>query len=223
VSRRASTSAPFVRAPSSNATIRIGRYEVEPELLRQRVADPLGPSGGCTALCCASGVCVSFAERDRVLAHADVVRRYMDRTQVKDSTKWFGVRVRRDADFEGGRCVGTRVHGGKCAFLNGDGLCTLQITSAREPNLPQLKPFYCRLFPLVIVDGVLGYDDLCSGEASCCTFKRQGAVPVVEACRPELELALGATGAETVVELARRARGEDEDGDASGPRPVELR
>lgn len=207
---------------SSSTTIRVGRYEVESELLRLRAADPRGPMGGCTALCCESGVYVSLNERDRVLAHADAVRRHMDHTQVTDAAKWFSVRTRPDRDFEGGRCVGTRVHGGKCAFLSEEGLCTLQITSAREPHVPQLKPFFCRLFPLVIVDGVLGYDDLCSGEARCCTFTRRGSAPVVEACRPELELALGVAGAETVVELARRARGEEENGDAPGARSVEL-
>lgn len=219
MTRRTSTPA---SATSSKGTIRVGRYEVERELLHLRVADPRGPMGGCTALCCASGVYASLAERDRVLAHADAVRRHMDHTQVKDSRKWFSARVGRDADFEGGRYVGTRVHGGKCVFLNGQGLCTLQLASAREPDLPQLKPFYCRLFPLVIVDGVLGYDDLCSGEARCCTFTRRGSTPVVEACRAELEVALGEAGARKVVELARRARGEDTDGDAAGSRSVEL-
>jgi Fe-S-cluster containining protein len=213
---------PSPSAASANGLIRIGDTPVEDELLHLRVADPKGPMGGCTALCCQSGVYVSLPERDRVLEHADTVRRHMDGTQVKDPKKWFTVRTRRDRDFEGGRCVGTRVHNGKCAFLNGEGLCTLQVASSREPDVPQLKPFFCRLFPLVISDGVLGYDDLCAGEARCCTFGWRGAAPVVEACRAELELVLGPEGAAALAELAGAVDGEDPDGDAAGPGPIEL-
>lgn len=115
--------------------------------------------------------------------------------------------------------MGTRVHGGRCVFLNGRGLCTLQLASAAEPDLPQLKPFFCRLFPLVISEGLLEYDPLCEGESRCCTFSRRGAKPVVEACRAELELALGPEGARRLAKLARR---QDANGDAPAPRPVEL-
>lgn len=201
-------------------TIRVAGREVHRALLRLRVVDPRGPGGGCTARCCLSGVFVSLPERDRVLAHAEAVRRQMDPGQVKDPRRWFTVRTHRDRDFEGGRCVGTRLHRGRCVFLNREGLCTLQLASAREPGLPPLKPFFCRLFPLVISDGVLMYDDLCSGEARCCTFGPRGAKPVVEACRAEVEFALGPEGARTLLELARRRK--DADGDAPAARAVEL-
>lgn len=177
--------------------------------------------GGCTARCCLSGVYVSLAERDRVLAHAEAVKRHLDPGQVRDPKRWFGARTHRDEDFEGGRCVGTRVHGGRCVFLNGRGLCTLQLARIRE-GLPQLKPFYCRLFPLTVVDGVVEYDDLCVGEAPCCTFTRNGGTPVVEACRAELEEALGGDGYAALLALAGRGA-EHADGDPPRARPVELR
>jgi Fe-S-cluster containining protein len=158
--------------------------------------------GGCTARCCLSGVYVDVRERDRVLAHADAVRRHMDPDQVKDPARWFATRTRRDPDFPSGVCVGTRVHRGRCVFLNGRGLCVLQLASAAEA-LPQLKPYFCRLFPLCVADGVVVYDDLCAGAAGCCTFRRRGARPVLEACRAEFELALGAEG---YAELRRTVR-----------------
>ena len=207
------------RAKTRADSIRIQGRSVDPELLRLRVADPAGPMGGCTSQCCLSGVFVGLGERDRVLAHADAVRRQMDADQVKDPERWFTKRSRRDADFEEGRCVGTRVHRGRCVFLNGRGLCTLQLATAADPELPQLKPFFCRLFPLVISEGRLEYDPLCKGESRCCTFSRRGAKPVVEACRAELELALGAEGVRRLRRLAGR---QDSNGDAPASRPVEL-
>lgn len=192
-------------------------------LLRLQVKDPAGP-GGCTACCCRSGVYVSVAERDRVLAHAAAVQRVMDPGQVKDPTRWFERRVYRDADFEGGRCVGTQVVGHACVFLNGRGLCTLQLASAGS-RVPQLKPFFCRIFPLTLRDGVVRYDPDCKGLAGCCTFGRTGARPVVEACRPEFEEVLGLAGYRFLRRLARRGARNLEHGDRHAPRarPVELR
>ncbi len=223
--RSLSRAAAFLRrriAPRrEDEVVWVGGRQVERALLALRVADPAGPAAGCAAQCCLSGVFVSLPERDRVLEHAGAVRRHMEPGQVRDASKWFTRRSHRDDDFEGGRCVGTRVHGGRCVFLNRGGLCTLQLASARE-GLPQLKPFFCRLFPLTISDGVVVYDDLCEGEAACCTFTAEGPRSVLEACGPELQLALGREGYASLRALVRGSA-EDVDHDPAGARPVELR
>lgn len=204
--------------------VRAVGWAIDARLVRFRVADPRGPSGGCTACCCRSGVYVSLAERERILAHAAAVQRCMDAGQVRDPAEWFERRVYRDPDFEGGRCVGTRVMGAACVFLNGRGLCTLQLASARS-GIPQLKPFYCRIFPLTLADGVVVYHPFCKGRAPCCTFGRTGAALALEACRPEFEEVLGAGGYRALVELAQRRAGNREyrDRDAPRTRAVELR
>ena len=43
----------------------------------------------CHGICCADGVDVDIAERDRILEHADMIRQYMDETQDRDTANWF--------------------------------------------------------------------------------------------------------------------------------------
>jgi hypothetical protein len=101
--------------------------------------------------------------------------------------------------------VGTATYEGKCVFLNAEGLCVLQ---ALEPQLglpegERLKPFYCRLFPLVTSCDLLEFDDLCDGVRPCCTLASDGATSAIDAYAYEFKEVLGASGYD---ELRRRAQ-----------------
>lgn len=170
--------------------LKVGDWTIDDLLVRARV-EGRGPLHECDGLCCSHGVYVSLDERDRILARRDRVRAVMDDTQVAEVDAWFEDELVEDSDFPGGVCVGTEVVNDKCAFLNADGLCTLQIAEADLPDGERLKPFYCRIFPLCTVDGRVEFDDIWDGHQPCCTLADDGRTPAVEAYECELREILG--------------------------------
>ncbi len=117
-----------------------------------------------------------------------MIRRHMDETQGHDHRDWFEASEHDDPDFLSGRCVGTSVVNGKCAFLDGKGRCSIQVaTTAEGLGRWALKPLYCILYPLEVSNAVVDYDPMLHGEHSCCTAGAPFDVPLFEACRAELE------------------------------------
>jgi len=174
---------------------------VAPSLLEERFAADCD-TRRCVGRCCRSGVLLDPGERDRVLAHADLVRRAMDPHQPRDARRWFSRRVVADPDFPSGRAVHTRVRGGRCVFLNGGGRCVLQ--KASSPGL-QLKPFFCIAFPVTVDGGLLTLDDkdFRAGQP-CCQPTEGGPLTVFDTCGMELRHVLGAAGVARLRRLARR-------------------
>jgi Fe-S-cluster containining protein len=187
-------------------TIQVGKWRVELRLATGRIegGGPLNVAEECGGHCCRHGVYASLPERERILEYSERVQALMDRTQTTDTSRWFEDNVERDEDYPGGLCVGTATYEGKCVFLNSEGLCILQ---ALEPSLglregERLKPFYCRLFPLVTSYDLLEFDDLCDGVRPCCTLASDGQTLAIDAYAYEFKEVLGASGYE---ELRRRA------------------
>lgn len=134
-------------------------------------------------------------ERDRVLAHREIIKKHMDETQTKDASLWFELEEEEDPDFESGRCVGTQVVNGKCAFLDKFGRCSIQVASVEEGKHKwALKPTFCILFPLEISNNVIRFDDLLDEEQACCSIDADFDVPMFRACKDELIHLLGEDG-----------------------------
>ena len=130
----------------------------------------------CDGRCCRGGTSVSVGERDAVLSHEAIVREAMTSRARHDSTRWFGKRVTRDADFTLGRATFTRVRGGACVFYRTDGLCALQVASEKHLGDPyRLKPAVCILWPLAVSKGALepGFGWL-TRRRECCAPLREG-------------------------------------------------
>lgn len=174
---------------SEFANIAGTRFEMK--VLTEGFKDPNGPNA-CTSKCCKHGVYLDPTERDRILEFGDIVEKYLDDTQTRDRSRWFDNSEETDSDFKSGKCVSTEVYNDKCVFLDKFGRCVLQIAE-REEGMPRfsLKPFYCVLFPIVKIDGVFHYDDLCSDESGCCSASKQSAEKMIEVCSVELQHALG--------------------------------
>jgi len=157
----------------------------------------------CSAYCCRDGVIVDVEHRDRVLAEADLVRHFMEPTQEHDSSKWFDENVTDDIDFPSGRASNTKVVNGTCVFLDSQRRCVLQRAEEKSPGL---KPFYCRTYPIVIINGRVTIDDEhCPDESACCGPDASGSLTVLDVCAYELEYMLGAP-AKGMTELRRLAR-----------------
>jgi Protein of unknown function (DUF3109) len=138
---------------------------------------------------------VDITERDRVLAHAELIKQHMDETQSRDERDWFEAETLVDADYPSGVCVGTAVRGDKCALLDSRGFCSLQVAAgAAGMHKWALKPLYCLLFPIEVLGGVVKFDARHDGTHACCSARAPFDVPVFEACREELVQLLGEDG-----------------------------
>jgi Fe-S-cluster containining protein len=200
------------RPVESDAMIEIGDWKVEERLVAGRVEGrgPLSVADECGGHCCLHGVYIALPERDKILEYADRVQAVMDGTQTTDTREWFESDILEDHDFPGGLCIGTATYGDKCVFLNRDGLCVLQLL---EPDLKlppgeRLKPYYCRLFPLVTMDDRLEFDDLCDGVRPCCTLAADGRSRAVDAYAVELREVLGEDGFKELEREAQRIEAE---------------
>jgi len=148
----------------------------------------------CRGRCCADGVDLDIVERDRILEHAHLIQLCMDETQDRNSQNWFQA-TRPDADFPSGECATTAVKENGCVFLNKDGYCVVHIGESQSKEFGYLKPFFCRAFPICIVNSTLCVDDeQCPDEHKCCGPLKNGPLTILDICAPELEFMLGAAG-----------------------------
>ena len=150
----------------------------------------------CNADCCRYGVFVDVREKDNILAHAAMIRRYLEPHQEQNSDEWFDTNEFADADFPSGKAVGTQARPYGCVFLNSSGKCALQVTAVAEGmDRFALKPFYCVAYPVVIEDGVLMLDNEQGIERpQCCTSGSFRDRSIFDVCGEELEFVLGEEG-----------------------------
>ena len=163
----------------------------------------------CHGICCADGVDVDIAERDRIIEHADMIRQYMDETQDRDTANWFQ-EPKPDPDFPSGQCTTTRLKSNGCNFLNKHGQCVVHMAEAKAPpGFGYLKPFFCRAFPVCILNSTLSVDDeQCPDERACCGPVKNGPLSILDTCAFELEYMLGADG---LAELRKMAADREKD------------
>ncbi len=174
--------------------LHIKQFSISPELYRKGYRTGRGPCT-CTSVCCQHGVYADSGERDRILQHKEIIRKYMDETQAGNEHQWFERHEAEDSDFASGRCVGTAVVNEKCAFLDKFGRCSLQVAASSEGmHRWALKPIFCILFPLEISNNVISFDDLLDEEQDCCSITDRFDIPLFEACKDELTHVLGEDG-----------------------------
>ncbi len=119
----------------------------------------------------------------------------MDASQVRDESRWFDDEEIEHADFPSGKCVGTNEINEKCAFLDSQGRCSIQMASiAAGEHKWSMKPLYCVLFPIEITDKVVGFDDLLQEESTCCSITTDFTSPLFRGCKEELIYLLGEDG-----------------------------
>ncbi len=173
-------------------------YTISPDLFKKGFRTGGGPCT-CTSRCCEGGVYIDISEHERILAHKELIKQQMDGTQSKDESTWFEQEAFDHEDFPSGRAIGTQEIEGKCAFLDGQGRCSLQVASAASGSGKwALKPLYCILYPIEISDKVIGFDDLLQDEEHCCTICERFAMPLFEGCREELVHLLGEDGYDAI-------------------------
>jgi hypothetical protein len=178
----------------------LGPLSVDPELLELRFRSGCSMYN-CRAECCGGGADIDIGERDKILANVGLVRSLMDGDQEHEPSNWFEDFIE-DRDFPSGHAVTTRMHNDRCVFLNGKGLCVLQIAESQMGEGAVLKPFFCRAFPICLNNGTLTYDNQFESESQCCGPVDGGSLSVFDVCAYELEHVLGADGAAELRKIA---------------------
>lgn len=158
----------------------------------------------CSAKCCREGVLVDITHRERILAEAALILEYMEPTQQRDPSHWFHEEEDVDLDFPSGRAVNTNAFDGRCVFLDSEKRCVLQRAEERSPGL---KPFFCRAFPIAIVNGRLTLDATwCPSETQCCGPVARGERSTLDMCEYELAHVVGRDGVVELKSLASQVR-----------------
>ncbi|NQW21970.1 MAG: DUF3109 family protein [SAR202 cluster bacterium] len=191
-------------------TFGVGIIKVDSRLLESRpVARCLVDV--CRGGCCGHGVRLDLADASRIVEEAELIKPHLplDRHDVKN---WFDGDVCEDEDFPSGWMVGTEVvadhtrpDGTKCVFLRDDNFCGLQAASiALGRHHWDLKPFYCALFPLVLVGDTLQLDDenAIYKLGGSCQRAEVVSTPLYQVFKDELILALGEDGYNQVLAVA---------------------
>ena len=157
----------------------------------------------CNADCCKQGVLVDPAEKENILKHADLIKRFLEPHQEKDPAKWFEKQEYIDTDYPSGKCVGTVATDSGCVFLDSRGMCTLQ-KAATESGLDKfaLKPVFCVAYPVTIESSVLRFQEPeFTHRKECCSTVENGSLTVFDVCRDELEFLLGKEGVEELEQM----------------------
>lgn len=149
----------------------------------------------CRGDCCRHGVALDLTHRQTILAKQTEVIAYMDDTQSSDPRQWFDAQLTQDDDFPSHYAARTQIVNNKCAFLNKQGLCSLQLMSvATGEHKWHWKPFYCWLYPLSLIDNVLTIDKSHMCFVGTCNNTDVATVLIYEACREELKYLFGDKG-----------------------------
>lgn len=158
----------------------------------------------CDATCCGHGVYADVRERDNILAHTEMIQRYLEPHQPQDPSQWFEDHEIEDADYPSGKAIGTHASDTGCVFLDSAGRCTLQKAAVAEGmDRFALKPFYCVAYPIVIEHSVLMLDDSQHvNRPQCCMASPTPDLDVFDVCGEELEFVLGKEGAAELQELS---------------------
>lgn len=186
----------------------LGPLQVGRSLLHAKMAAACD-SNKCTSTCCGTGVLADKAEKERILAHAEIVIATMDDDQPKDPATWFDADEVHDQDFPSKVAIGTQVFQRGCIFLNKTGRCVLQKANL-EGKVPVLKPFYCTAFPVTVDHGMLMLDiDNVEGTKLCCVPSEDGTRTALDVFAYEIEHTIGKEGMEElrgILEAAQKAK-----------------
>lgn len=140
----------------------------------------------CSGECCYYGVYTDLKEHEMIMGIKDKIIPLLDETQSADINDWFE-EPEEDEDFESGIAVGTELVNDKCAFLDKNGLCTLQKLALIEGEYKwKYKPIYCVLFPLTIFEGAITIDDEHIDRLKTCNINPVIETSIYDACKEEL-------------------------------------
>ncbi|HAY33052.1 MAG TPA: DUF3109 family protein [Ignavibacteria bacterium] len=162
----------------------------------------------CGGQCCNWGVYMDRDFEKVVMNYETQIKEEMDEFQPKDSSRWFEKELEPDEDFPSGYAIGTELYISslgvtQCVFKDKRGYCSLQVTAVNNGmHKWEIKPKYCIMYPLTIVDNVLTYDSDHSDRLDYCgrSHTENFTQTVFEAMTEEIKFILGEDGYKFLLE-----------------------
>jgi|GEM_PF-169905 hypothetical protein len=155
--------------------------------------------GICGGECCDWGVYMDRDFKDVLTKFEKEIQDVMDENQIKDSSEWYEKDIEVDSDFPSGFAIGTETYTTKsgneqCVFKDSNGFCSIQVMAMKN-NMHKwaVKPKYCIMYPLTIVDNILTYDEEHSAKLHYCGINHEDnfVQTVFDAMKEELIFVLG--------------------------------
>lgn len=156
----------------------------------------------CSGQCCNWGVYMDRDFQPVIMAYENQIKEVLDEHQVRDSSKWFEKELEEDSDFPSGYAIGTELYVSssgitQCVFKDKNHYCSLQVMAMKN-NMHKwaVKPKYCIMYPLTIIDNVLTLDNDHSAKLDYCGVQHTEnfTQTVFEAMTEEIKFIMGEDG-----------------------------
>lgn len=158
--------------------------------------------GKCGGQCCNWGVYMDRDFHPLIMKFESRIKDVMDEFQIKDTSKWFEKDLEEDHDFPSGYAIGTELYINnegitQCVFKDKNGYCSLQVMAVKNGmHKWEIKPKYCIMYPVTIVDNILTVDNEHSARLDYCGVGHEEnyTQTVFEAMTEEIKFIVGEEG-----------------------------
>lgn len=158
--------------------------------------------GICGGQCCNWGVYMDRDFQPIIMNFENQIKEVMDEFQPKDSNVWFEKELEEDSDFPSGYAIGTELFISstgttQCVFKDKKGYCSLQVMAVEKGmHKWEIKPKYCIMYPLSIIDNVLTVDNDHSERLDYCgvQHKENYTQTIFDAMTEEIKYIIGEEG-----------------------------
>lgn len=155
--------------------------------------------GICGGQCCDWGVYMDRDFQKVIMEYEEQIKESMDEFQPKEKSKWFEKELEIDKDFPSGFALGTELYLNsrgttQCVFKDKNNYCSLQVVAMKNGSHKwSIKPTYCILYPLTVIDNILTYDDEHSKKLDYCGIDKEHnfTQTVFEAMKEEIKYVFG--------------------------------
>jgi len=156
----------------------------------------------CHGQCCNWGVYMDEPFKEIVMKFENEIKDVMDEHQTRDTSKWFETEHEPDEDFPSGYAIGTELYETpqgitQCVFKDKRGFCSIQVAAVKNHmHKWAIKPKYCIMYPLTIIENVLTFDDDHAAKLDYCGVdkKENFSQTIFEAMTEEITFIMGADG-----------------------------
>lgn len=156
----------------------------------------------CSGQCCNWGVYMDRDFEPVIMKFENQIKDVMDEHQLKDTSKWFEKELEEDSDFPSGYAIGTELYINnqgvtQCVFKDKRGYCSLQVMAVENGlHKWEIKPKYCIMYPLTIIDNVLTVDNDHSERLDYCGIhkKENYTQTIFDAMTEEIKFIIGEEG-----------------------------
>ncbi len=131
----------------------------------------------CSGQCCNWGVYMDRDFQSEIMKYENEIKDVMDIYQTKNTSEWFESELEVDSDFPSGYAIGTELFinpqgVSQCVFKDKNSYCSLQVMAMKNDlHKWAIKPKYCIMYPLTIIDNVLTCDNDHSERLDYCGVK----------------------------------------------------